>query len=134
MSDNIAEDVRHRPLKLDRYPYGEFYVRVDEIADPSNPLCNTDGAHCHPLAELFFEYEHYCASSMMTVYLLSTVSREGTSYCSGARTVDGKALLKDGYCMMMLDGHHRCSSVDMLQEEVGAEWLLNHCAYAARLD
>lgn len=36
--------------------------------------------------------------------------------------INGMKLLKDGYCMFILDGRHCCHSVEMLRDKEGINW------------
>lgn len=56
------------------------------------------------------------------VYIFSTFSPEGGTYELDVNHIDGRKLLNDGYCMVMLNGHHRRLSVKMLSSEDGVEY------------
>lgn len=51
----------------------------------------------------------------MTLYLSSTVNLEDGTYTKEMQAVDGIKLLKDGYCMVMLNGRLRRRYFQMLQ-------------------
>lgn len=51
------------------------------------------------------------------VYFSSTINPEGATYAIALRNVNGMKLLKDSYSTIMLDGHHRCRSVNLLKDE-----------------
>lgn len=57
----------------------------------------------------------------MTMYFRSTINTESATYPTAAHTVDDIKLLRDSYWMVMLDGHHRCHSIEMLQKKDGVE-------------
>lgn len=70
---------------------------------------------------------------MLTVYFSFTVNPEVATNPIVVYTVDFMKLLKDGNCMVMLDGRHRRCSVEMLGDEDGeecaAEPLRTHYAF-----
>lgn len=65
----------------------------------------------------------------MTVYFSYTVSTKGATYAIAVHGVDGMELLKNGYCMLMLDRCYQLRSVKLLEEEYGEEYV----AEAARM-
>lgn len=58
------------------------------------------------------------------------------SYTTAVHTVDGKKVLKDGHCMIMLGGCHRHRSIKMVQKEDMVAWVLAplRTRYAFRVD
>lgn len=84
---------------------------MDQIADPNNPLRDVDAAHCHVLADSLCNYNSDYVRGIITMYLTSTVKPEGATYAIAVHTVASIKVSKDGYCMVMLDGHHWRHSV-----------------------
>lgn len=56
MSYDIERSVEVHCLILDHHLQEEIYERVDQIADPNNPLCDINEAHCRVLGMLFGNY------------------------------------------------------------------------------
>lgn len=54
---------------------------------------------------------------MVTVYVLSSINLESATYAAAKCTVDCTKVLKDGYCMVMLNGRDLRRSVEMSQNE-----------------
>lgn len=68
----------------------------------------------------------------MTVYFSTTINPEGAIYATTAHNMNGLKFLKDGYFMVMLDGHHPHRSLEVLRTEDGVDALQNHCTGVTR--
>lgn len=107
MSNDLQKALQVHFLNLDDYLHEEIYRMVDEIADPSKSLSDIDETHCRALDESFRHYIYSYQRNMMTLYLRSFINSEGGTNATSVHNVDGMELLRDGYCIAMLDGCHR---------------------------
>lgn len=64
---------------------------------------------------------------MKKVYFFSTVNPEDEPYATALHNVEEMKVLKDGYCMVIVNGHHQRHSVEMLRKGKGMGGLRNHC-------
>lgn len=110
------------PLNVDHYHSKEIYAKLDRIVDPNTPLCDIDEAHGRALAELFRKYDYNYAHGMMTKYYFSAVTMEGAISASVVHIVNSTEVVKDGYCMVVLDSRQWRRSVKILKNENKVKW------------
>lgn len=117
MSHRIWRAVQASPLSVDHCLPKKIYARMYEIADPINPLRDSDEKHCRALANYLRNYHYNCARGMMMMYVLSAVSLDGATLGAAVHAVENSKLLKDGYCMVLLDGRHPRHCVETVREK-----------------
>lgn len=110
------------PLNLDGFPKEEICAGVDQIVDSSNLLRDANDAHRCTLAKSFCIYKYGCACSMMAVYVSIVFNLEGAPYRSAVIYVNDKKVLKDFYCMVMLDGWPMHRYVDIQRNDDCKSW------------
>lgn len=106
MFDDIGKAVQVHSLKFYHCLHGEVYVAVDQAVHQNSSLRDVFETHCRALAKLFRDNNYNYAIGMNKVYVSTTVNRDGTPYANAVQTVDSFKLLKDGYCMVVLDVRH----------------------------
>lgn len=62
---------------------------------------------------------------MMTVYLSFVINPEGAIFVDAVHKVHGRKLLKDGFCVFVIDGRHIRCYLKMLKLEDGLDWTAN---------
>lgn len=122
MPDDIGNALQGHQSNLQHYLHEELYKRMGPVVDPTKLLPIVDEAYCCAPAEPFRNHRYDYARGMMMVYLSSTVNSEGTTYVTAVYTVNYMMLLKDGYCMLMLDAHYWYRSVKWLRNQENLEW------------
>lgn len=103
MSHEMGKAAQHHPMNLDIFLDEVIQARVDQIADPCNSLCDIDDGSCHTPPKCFCNSKYCYPWAVMIVYFFSTINVEGARYTTAVHAVDGMKLVKQGYCMLMLD-------------------------------
>lgn len=90
---------------------------MDQIGDPNNSPPDIYEAHCRKLVKSSGDYNYHCEHGMMKVYHSSTISSEGATYATALRNFDCMKFLRDGLCMVMVDGCHRHRSIETFTDK-----------------
>lgn len=106
MYGHIVKAIKDHSFPLDHHLRKEMYTTVDETADPNKPLQSIDDAQCYALDESFHSSYYDYSKDSITLYFSSTGSPEGAKYATIVRSVNRIKLLKDRYCMVVLDRRH----------------------------
>lgn len=70
---------------------------------PSNPTHDTDESHFSVPDEPFRNYNHQYASGLIKVFFSSTINSKRAAFAIPVNNVDFRSLLKDGYCMVVIE-------------------------------
>lgn len=91
------------PLNFDNSRHERISARVHNVLDPNIPVHDIDDRHCHVIAELLLNSSQFCARGTMTAYFLHADNLGGATCTSAGHKINGKMLLRHGYCMVIFD-------------------------------
>lgn len=123
MSGVVKSAVYIHPMNLDHYQHYGIYAKLNQIPGVNNTLHDIDEAHYGTLDRSPRKHNYDYARSTIIMYFLSTFNPERATCATAMQTVGDTKMLKDGYCIVILDCRHRHFSVRMLPNEDYVEWV-----------
>lgn len=115
MLNDIGENVHAYSKSLDYFLHEDIYTKMEQILNLDNTWRYINKEHCRVLDKSFHKSRFYFKGGMKAIHLSSASNVDWATYTGAVYNIDDQRLMRDGYCMTMINTRYRCRFMELMR-------------------